>query len=138
MNSVRSRVDSMGTVGNRNVAGVRRPMPAVQERDAANGLEITLADRFLNALQIEYDDPVLLLRHHLRERDTFLRIVARRPSILALVISIDIVEVAVDADLPGDLHGLAVYRCEQRRILFRIVEHFAVVRDWHAVLAVAE
>ena len=64
--------------------------------------------------EIEDDDPVLLLGHHLRQRHTLLGVVAGRPGVLALVVGIDVVEIAVDPNLPGNLHGLTVDGGEQR------------------------
>ena len=83
-------------------------MPAVEDRHAVHLLEVALLDRLLDALDVEDDDPVLLLGHHLRQRDALLGVVAGRPRVLALVVGIDVVEIAVDADLPGDLHRVAV------------------------------
>ena len=58
--------------------------------------------------------------------------------VLALVVGIDVVEIAVDHHLPGDLHRVAVDGGEDRAILLGIVEDLAVVRQRHAILAVAE
>ena len=70
---------------------------------------LAVADRLLDALEVEDDDPSPLLGHHLGEGDAFFGVVAGRPRVLALVVGVDVVEVAVNDDLPGDLHGLAVH-----------------------------
>ena len=101
-------------------------------------LKLAVLHRLLDALDVEDDDPVLLLGHHLGERDAFFRIVAGGEGVLALVVGIDVVEVAVDDDLPGDLHRVAVDGGEDRAVLLRVVEDLAVIGERHAVLAVAE
>ena len=95
-------------------------------------------DRLLDAREVEDDDPVLVGRHHVGERDALLGVVAGGEAVLALVVGVDVVEVAVDLDLPGDLHRVAVHGREDRPVLRRVVEDLAVVRERHAVLAVAE
>ena len=127
-----------GLLRDRDIARVGRTLAAVEDRHAADLLEVAALHRLLDALEVEDDDPVLLLGHHLGQGHAFLRVVAGRRSILALVVGIDVVEVAVDHDLPGDLHRVAVDGGEDRAVLLRIVEDLAVVRDRHAVLAVAE
>ncbi len=44
-------------------------MLPIEDRDATDGLEFPLLDRLLDALQVEDDDPVLLLGDRLGEGD---------------------------------------------------------------------
>ena len=114
VDAVRRRVDAVRAVADRHVAGVGRAVPAVEHGHAADHLGLAGLHRLLDALEVEDDDPVLLLGHHLGERHAFLGVVAGRPGVLALVVGVDVVEVAVDPDLPGDLHGVAVDGREHR------------------------
>src|SRR3546814_20127865 len=61
-----------------------------------------------------------------------------REAVLALEVGVDVVEVAVDHHLPGDLHGVAVDGGEDAVVLAGLVEDLAVVRQRDAVLAVRE
>ncbi|MNR97683.1 hypothetical protein D3C72_288690 [compost metagenome] len=131
-------VHAVRAVGNRDITGVGGSRPTVDHRYAVHFLEVALGNGFLDPLDVEDDDPVLLLRHHLFERDALFGIVAGRKAVFALVIGIDIVEVAIDDHLPCNLHGLAVDRREDREIFGGLVEDLAVVRQRHTVLAVAE
>ena len=108
MDAVGSGIDAVRAVRHRDVTGEFRTRVPVENGHAADRLELALLHCLLDALQIEDDDPVLLLRHHFGESHTLLRVVAGRPGVFALVVRVDIVEIAVDLDLPGDLHGLAI------------------------------
>ena len=66
------------------------------------------------------------------------RVVAGREAVFALIVGIDVVEIAADDHLPGDLHRVAIDRAEDRTVLLGIVEDLAVVRQRHAILAVGE
>ena len=125
-------------VRDRNVARVGRPLAAVDHGHAVHLLEVALLDRLLDPLEVEDDDPVLLVGRHLGQRDAFLGVVAGREAVFALIVGIDVVEIAADDHLPGHLHRVAVDRREDRTVLLGIVEDLAVVGQRHAVLAVAE
>ena len=137
MDAIRRRVDAMRAVRYGDVAGVRRPMPPIEHRNSADFFEVALLDRLLDALDVEDHDPVLLIGHHLRQRDALFRVVAGRPAVFALVVGVDVIEIAVDVDLPRYLHRVAIDRGEQCGILFGIVEDLAVIGDGDAILAVA-
>ena len=96
------------------------------------------ADSFLDPGEVEDHDPVLFLRHHVGECHALLGVVAGREGVLALIVRIGVVEVAVNHHLPGDLHGIAIDRREDRPVLVRLVQDLAVVGDRHLVFAVAE
>ena len=114
VDAVRRGVDAVRAVRDRDVAGVGRAVAAVEHRHAVHLLEVALLDRLLDPLDVEDDDPVLLLGRHLGQGDALLRVVAGREGVFALVVGIDVVEIAVDHDLPGDLHRVAIDGGEDR------------------------
>ena len=114
VDAVRRGVDAVRAVRDRDVARVRRAVAAVDHRHAVHLLEVALLDRLLDALDVEDDDPVLLVGRHLGQGDALLGVVAGREGVLALVVGVDVVEIAVDDHLPGDLHRVAVDRGEDR------------------------
>ena len=138
MNAVRRRVDAVRAVGDRDIPGVARSVPAIDHRHAVDFLEIAAANSFLDPGEVEDHDPVLFLRHHVGECHALLGVVAGREGVLALVVRIGVVEVAVDHHLPGDFHGVTIDRREDRPVLVRLVQDLAVVGDRHLVFAVAE
>ena len=138
VNAIGCGIDAMGAVGDGDVARECRPGAAIEDRNAADRLELPIPDRFFDALEVENDDPVLLLGHHLRQRNAFLGVVAGREGVFALVVGIDIVEVAIDHDLPGDLHGVAIDRREDRTVGFGIVHGPPVIGDRDAILTIGE
>ena len=94
MDAVGRRVHAVRIVRDRDVARVGRALAAVDHGHAVHFLEVALLDRLLDALDVEDDDPVLLVGGHLRQGDAFFRIVAGREGVLALVVGIDVVEIA--------------------------------------------
>ena len=128
----------MRAVRDRHVAGVGRAVAAVDHRHAVHLLEVALLDRLLDPLDVEDHRPVLLVGGHLGQRHPFLGVVAGRHRVLAGIVGIDIVEIAVDDHLPGDLHRVAVDGREDGMILLRVVQELAGVGQRDAVLAVAE
>ena len=131
-------VHAVRIVRDRNVARVGRPLAAVEHGHAVHFLEVALLDRLLDPLEVEDDDPVLLVGGHLGQGDAFLPVVAGREGVFALIVGIDVVEIAADDHLPGHLHRVAVQRREDRTILARLVENLTVVRQRHAVFTVTE
>ena len=93
---------------------------------------------FLDSTNIEDHGPVCLAFGHFGEGDAPLRVVAGRDRVLALVVSVAVVEIAVDDDLPRHLHRVAVDRREDGDILLWIIENHAVVRHRNPVLAVGK
>ena len=130
----------MRAVGHRDVAGERRVrlLAAVQHRRAVDHLGLAVRDRGLDRLDVEDDDVVLLGGGHFRQRHAFLGIVAGRERVEAVVIGIDVVQIAADHHLPGDLHRLAIDRGEDVAVLVQVIYVGAVVLQRHAVFAVAE
>ncbi|CUI31666.1 Uncharacterised protein [Achromobacter sp. 2789STDY5608621] len=144
--AVEHQVDAVGRgvaavrrVRHRDVAGVLGAVAAVDHRHAAHHLEVALLDGFLDALDVEHHHPVLLVGGGFLHRQAFLRVVAGREGILALVVGVAVVEVAVHQHLPGDLHGVAVQRgVNGEEVLLGIVGDLAVVGQRDDVLAVGE
>ena len=87
---------------------------------------------------IEDNDPILLVGGHLGQRNALFRIVTGREGVFALIVGIDIVEIAIDHHLPGNLHSVAIDRGEDRTILLAVVEDLAIVRQRHGILTVTE
>ena len=110
MDAVGRGVHAVRIVRDRNVARVGRPLAAVEHGHAVHFLEVALLDRLLDPLEVEDDDPILLVGGHLGQGDAFLAVVAGREAVFALIVGIDVVEIAADDHLPGDLHGVAVER----------------------------
>ena len=131
-------VDAVRASGDRDVAGVGRALAAVQHLDALMHGVVAVLHPLLDAGNVEDDGPVLLGGGHLLQVHAHFGIVAGGDRVLALIVGIDVIEVAVDDHLPGDLHGVAVERREDRDVLRRIIEHGAVVGQRNLVLAVAE
>ena len=138
VDAVGRRVDAVGAGRDRDVAGVGRALAAVEHLDAAVHRVVAVLHPLLDAGDVEDDGPVLLGGGHLLQVHAHLGVVAGGDRVLALIVGIDVVEVAVDDDLPGYLHRVAVERREDRDVLRRIIEHGAVVGERNLVLAVAE
>ena len=138
--AVRGAVDAVRAVRHRHVAGERivRLLAPVEHRHAVDHLRLAALDRGLDRLDIEDHRPVLLVGGHLRQGDALLAVVAAGDGIQPLVVGVDVVEVAVDHHLPGDLHAVAIDGAEDGDVLRWIVQVTAVVGNRHPVLTVAE
>ena len=137
--AVRRRVAAVRAVGNRDIAGVLRPLVAVDDRRIAfECLEVAVLDRLFDGLDVENHGPVLFAGGHFRQRHPLFTVVAGGNRIISLVIGVAVIQVAVDHHLPGDLHGIAVDGAENRFVLFGLVQDAAVVGHRNAVFAVSE
>ena len=117
-------------------------MGAVEDRDAVDFFEVAVFDAFFDALDVEDDNPVGFAGGHFADVQTFLGVIAGGEGVFALVVGIEVVEVAVHAHLPFDVHGVAVNGGEGGPVVFfrigGIEDGFAVVRPRDDVLAVGK
>src|SRR5690606_10415094 len=105
---------------------------------AIDFLVLAIGDGRLDTLDAEDDDPVLLICLHARQIDRLLRIVAGSHGILALVVGIDIVEIAIDKHLPGHFHRVAVNGRKDATIFGVIAEDLAIIGDRDTIFAIGE
>ena len=135
-------VDAVRAVGHGDVARVGRIfavlLAAVEHRHAVDHLGLAGLDSLLDALDVEDGHPVLLGGRHLAQREALLRVVAGGERVLALVVGIDVVQVAIDHHLPGDLHGFAIDGGEEAPVRRLVVDVGAVVGRGDAVFTVDE
>ena len=117
-------------------------MFAIEYRDAADFFEVAVFHAFFDARDVEDDNPVGFAGGHFADIQSFFGVVAGGEGVFALVISVHVVEVAIDQHLPFDFHGVAVNGGEGAPVVFfRVVcvkDFAAVVRPGHDVLAVGK
>ena len=117
-------------------------MGAVEDGDAVDFLEVAVFHAFFDALDVEDDNPVGFAGGHFADVQTFFRVIAGGEGVFALVVGIEVVEVAVHAHLPFDVHGIAVNSGEGGPVVFfrvfGVEDGFAIVWPRDDVLTVGE
>ena len=137
--SVRRGIDAMRRVGDRNIAGIFRSLPAIENRDfALISLEVAGLDARFDGGNVEDHGPVLFRRRHLLKIDAFFRVVAGRDGIFALIVGVHIVQISINDHLPGNLHAVAVDGGEDGVIFLGLVEDHPVIGKRDAVFAIGE
>ncbi len=128
----------MRRVRNRDVTRVLRSFASIEHTNPIENLSIAGSNAFLNALNVEDDAMIAFGRRHFGKVHAHLGIIAARKRVLPLIVSIDVVQVARDNNLPRDFHRVAVNGRENVHVLAGIVKDLPVVDEGRLVLAVGK
>src|SRR5690606_21445020 len=100
---------------------------AVDHRHAVHHDELLVLDGLVDGVHVEHHHPVTLVAHGAAQVQRLLRVVAGGGGEAAGVVGVAVVQVAVDDDLPGHLHGFGVHRAEAGEAVVRGEVHAGTV-----------
>src|SRR5690606_4989598 len=139
--AVRRGVAAVRVLRHRDVAGEGAVLggAAVNHRDAVHHDVLLVLDGLLDGVDVEHHHPVALVAHGAAQVQGALGVVAGGGGEATGVVGVAVVQVAVDDDLEGHLHGFGVHRAEAGEAVVRGEVHAGtVVRVRNEELTVGE